>query len=43
MNNGVYGVTVSGGLSSFRPTTFTFNALPTVVFESDAFITLLVV
>lgn len=28
------------GLHSFRPTTFIFNALPTVVFESDAFITL---
>lgn len=27
MNNGVYGVTVAGGLSSFQSTTFPFNAL----------------
>lgn len=27
MNNGVYGVTVAEGLSSFQSTTFPFNAL----------------
>lgn len=42
MNNGVYGVTVARGLSSFQLTTFTFNIPPGGggVFESDAFITL---
>lgn len=28
MNNGVYGVTVARGLSSFQLTTFTFNIPP---------------